>query len=119
MAERPANGNRQPGGGRSMGNGFHQGWLGARLDRRGAVQVRLDRRSAGTEARAVDLQILHYTLDVVARLGERDALAPVDRLDLGTALSAMLRHPLHDPAAAGIVTGKRHDVRAAVLLEQG
>jgi hypothetical protein len=31
----------------------------------------------------------------------------------------VLRHPLLDPAAAGIVAGKRHDIAATLLLEQG
>jgi hypothetical protein len=38
------------------------------------VQVGLESCDAGAEPRAVDLQVFHYTLDVVARLGERDAL---------------------------------------------
>src|ERR1700687_3522700 len=71
---------------------------GAPLDRRRAVQVGLDRRGAGAEARAVDLQVLHDAQDVVARLGERDALDPVDGIDLGIARTAVLRHPLLDPA---------------------
>ena len=89
----------------------------ARHLRRGAGWARRSRcwrRSA-----AIDLQILHDTLHVVARLGERDALDPIDRIDFGIARIAVLRHPLPDPAAAGIVAGKRHDVGAGVLLEQG
>jgi hypothetical protein len=42
------------------------------------VQVGLERRDAGVKACAVDLQVLHDTLDVVARFGERDAFDPVD-----------------------------------------
>ena len=92
---------------------------GANSTRRRAMQVGLDRRGAGAEARAVDLQVLHDALDVVARLGERDALDPIDRVDLGIARIAVLRHPLLDPAAARIVAGKGQDVGAAVVLEQG
>ena len=33
--------------------------------------------SAGAEANAINLQVLHDTLDVVAGLGERDPLNPV------------------------------------------
>src|SRR6266481_6902163 len=88
-----------------------------RLDGGGAMQVRFDRRRAGAEVRTVDLQILHYPLDVVTRLGERNALDPIDRIDLGVARIAVLGDPLLNPAAAGIVTGERHDVRAAVLSE--
>src|SRR6266446_7501571 len=84
---------------RSLRNSCYRDRFGARLDRRGAVQVRLDRGGAGAEARAVDLQILHDPLDVVARLGERDALDPVDGIDLGIARIAVLCHPLLDSAA--------------------
>ena len=80
----------------------HQGRLGARLDSRRALQVRLDHRGAGTEARTVDLQVLQHTLYVVARLGDRDALDPVDRVDLGIARVAVTLDPLFDAAAPGI-----------------
>ena len=49
--------------------------------------------------RAVDLQVFHYTLDVVARLGKR-----VDRIYLGVGRIATLRHPLFDRAAGGVMT---------------
>jgi len=39
-------------------------------------------RGVCVEAPAVDLQVLHYTLHVVAGLSEWDALDPVDRVDL-------------------------------------
>jgi hypothetical protein len=55
------------------------------LDRRRAVQVGPDRRGAGAEARAVNLQVLHDTLHVVAGLGEWDALHPINGIDLGIA----------------------------------
>src|SRR5262249_27196697 len=99
-------------------NSCHRDRLGARLDRRCTVQIRLDRGGAGAEPCAVDLQILHDPLDVVARLGERDALDPVDGIDLGIAWIAVLRHPLLDPAAAGVVARKSHDVGAAVVRKQ-
>src|SRR5216683_7575934 len=83
---------------RSLRNSCYRDRSGARLDRRGAVQVRLDRGGAGAEPRAVDLQILHDPLDVVARLGERDALDPVGGIDLGIARIAVLCHPLLDSA---------------------
>src|SRR6266404_433173 len=62
-----------------------RGWLWAPLDRRVAMQVGFDRRGDVGEALAVDLQVLHDTLDVVARLGERNALNPIDSVDLGIA----------------------------------
>jgi hypothetical protein len=74
-----------------------------------AVQVGLDGRSAGAEANAIDLQVLHDALDVVARLGKRNALNPIDSIDLGIARIAVLRHPLLDPAAARIIASKSQD----------
>ena len=66
------------------------------------MQVGLGGRNRSGEAGAVDLQILHDALDVVARFGKRDALDPVNRVDLGIARIAVLCHPLPDPPAAGI-----------------
>jgi len=83
------------------------------------VQIGLDHRGVGAEARAVNLQIFHYALDVVARLRERDAPTQSTASTLGSRGIAVLRHPLLDPAATGIVTGERHDVQPAILLEQG
>src|SRR5271169_3644409 len=68
--------------------------LGAPFDRRRAVQVGLDRRADVAKALAVNLQVLHYTLDVIACLGQRNALYPIDRVDLGISRIAVLRHPL-------------------------
>ena len=45
---------------------------------------------AALEAHAIDRQILHHALNVVARLRERDALDPVDRIDRGIARVAEL-----------------------------
>ena len=70
------------------------------------------------EPRAIDLQVLHDPLHVVARLGERDLLDPVDRVDLGIARIAVTLDPFLDAAAAGIVAGEGQDVGAAVVLEQ-
>ena len=89
------------------------------LDHRDTMQVWLDRRGVLAEARAVDLQVLHHPLDVVARLGEWNALDPVDGIDLGIARIAMLRHPLLDPAAARVVAREGEDKGAAIVLEQG
>src|ERR1043166_1889183 len=49
-------------------------WL---LDRRGTMQVGLECCGILSEPLTVDLQILHDPLDVVARLGEWNALDPV------------------------------------------
>jgi hypothetical protein len=70
------------------------------------------------EPRAIDLQVLHDPLHVVPRLGERDQLDPVDRVDLGIARIAVALDPFLDAAAAGIVAGKGQDVGAAIVLEQ-
>src|SRR5437660_5982243 len=69
-----------------------------------ATQVSLDQDvGAAAEAVAVDLHVLHHALDVVARLRERDALDPVDRIDLGIARVAEPSDPFPNAAAAGIV----------------
>ena len=57
-------------------------------------------------------------IDVIARLGERDALDPVDRIDLRIARIAVGRDPLLHAAAAGIVAGESEDVGAVVAAEQ-
>jgi hypothetical protein len=74
------------------------------------VYVGLSDRGISVEARAVDLQVLHYTLHIVASLGDWDALDPVDRVDLRVAWIAVLCHPLLDPAAASISPGYRGDL---------
>ena len=57
------------------------------------MQVGLHSRGAGAEARAVDLQVLHDTLRIVARLSEWDAFDPIDRIDFGIARIAVLGYP--------------------------
>ncbi len=74
------------------------------------------KRGAAAEARAVDQHVLHHALHVVAGLHERDALDPVDGVDLGVARIAELRDPLLHAAAAGIVGRERQDVAAVVVL---
>ena len=59
-----------------------------------ASQVRLDEERVLAEPRAIDLHVLHDALDVVARLGERDALDPVDRVDGRIARVAIGLHPI-------------------------
>ena len=87
---------------------------------RAAAQVGLDQQlAAAAEARAIDLQVLHDPLDVIARLGDRDALDPVDRIDLGIARIAVGGDPLLHAAAAGIVAGEGQDVGAAVIRAAG
>ena len=65
--------------------------------------MQVGHRSVGVKARAVGLKILHYTLHIVAGLGEGDALDPVDGIDPRIARVAVLRYPLLNPAAPGIV----------------
>src|SRR5258705_11871359 len=84
-----------------------------------AAQVGFDLKlRAAAEASAVDLQILHDPLHIVARLGEWNELNPVDRIDLGIARIAIALDPFLDAAAAGVVGGKGHDVGTAIVLEQ-
>ena len=89
------------------------------LDAGAAMQVSFDLKlGPAAEPRAIDLQILHDPLHVVPRLGERDLLDPIDRVDLGIARIAVTLDPFLDAAAAGIVAAKGQDVGAAVVLEQ-
>jgi hypothetical protein len=46
------------------------------------------------------LQIFHHTLNVIARLGQRDAFYPIDRIHFGIARIAVLRHPLPNCVSA-------------------
>src|SRR5438477_9282474 len=78
------------------------------------VTLRRHRRAA-LEPHAVDPQILDYALDVVSRLRQRDALDPVDRIDLGVARIAVGLDPVADTAAAGVIAGKGHDAIALVF----
>ena len=87
--------------------------------RRAAPEVGLDQQlAAAAEAGAVDLQVLHDPLHVIARLGDRDALDPVDRIDLRIARIAIGRDPLPHAAAAGVVAGEGQDVGAAIAVDQ-
>ena len=46
-----------------------------------------------TKGSAVNMQILHDALDVVASFSKRNALHPVDRVDFGLPWIAMKRQP--------------------------
>ena len=84
-----------------------------------AMQIELrHHRSTGVEANAIDLQILHDALDVVARFGKWNALHPINRVDLGIARIAVLLHPFLNAASAGVIAGEAHDVGAAILPQQ-
>src|SRR5262249_57539714 len=81
------------------------------------VRAVLDRhrRRALIETNPVDQQVLHHALDVVARLGKRDALDPVDGVDLRDARVAVLGDPLLDAPPAGVVSHEAHHVIATVV----
>src|SRR6195256_4233929 len=81
------------------------------------IQLR-HHRSASVKPDTIDSQILHYALDIVARFGKRNAFHPIDGIDLGIARVAVLLHPLLNAAPAGIVAGERHNVRAAIFLQE-
>src|SRR4051812_30732593 len=84
-----------------------------------ASQIRFDGDlGAATEPRAVDLHIFHEALDVVACLGDRDALGPVDRVDIGIARIAVSGEPLPYAPHAGVIASKSQQVRAAVVVQQ-
>src|SRR5260221_3947484 len=80
-----------------------------------STQVGLDLQPrSAAESRAIDLQILHHPLHIVAGLGERDQFDPVDGVDLGIPRIAIALDPFFYAAASGIVGGKCHDVGAAI-----
>src|SRR3974377_90075 len=75
------------------------------ITRATAPHVSLDHQlAAAAEARAVDLQVLYNPLHVVARLRDRDALHPVDRIDVGVARIAIGGEPLLNPPAPGLLS---------------
>src|SRR5215468_4253825 len=83
------------------------------------TQVSLDQKLGATaEADAIDLQVLEHALHIVARLRERDALDPIDRIDVGIARIAETLDPVAHAATARIVAGERQDIRAAVIRDQ-
>src|SRR5262245_15488225 len=85
------------------------------LRRRAAADVRLEHQlGAAAEAHAIDLQVLQDALDVVAGLGERNALDPVDRIDARVARVAVALDPFLHPAGAGVVAREGEDVGAAI-----
>jgi len=67
---------------------------------------------------AVDLQVFHDPLHIVAGLRKRDLLDPINGIDLGIAGIAVTLDPFLDAAASGIIGGEGHDVGAAVILDQ-
>ena len=70
------------------------------------------KRERMPDSRAVELQVLHHLLHVVARLVEGDALDPVDRVDRAAARVAVVAHPVERAARAGIVADEGQDVGA-------
>ena len=77
--------------------------------------ARRRRRLRRGEAGAVDADVLADALDVIARLVERDALDPIDRIGLAGARVAIGGDPLRDAAGAGVVGGERERHRAALV----
>ena len=67
---------------------------------RHSVQVRLDSCQPGAHARAINLQVFHNALNVIARLRQGDALHPINRINLGITRVAVLGHPLLDAAVS-------------------
>src|SRR6266699_2589022 len=70
------------------------------------------------ESRPIDLQILEYPLNIIARYRERDAFDPVDWIDFGVTRIAVLRDAFLHPATPRIVAGKDQDKGAAVVSHQ-
>ena len=86
-----------------MLNGIHICWLRAWFDGHHSVQIRLDSCDTGAQAGCIYLQVFDNALNVIPRLGQWDALHPIDRVNFGIAWVAVLRHPFPDATAAGIV----------------
>src|SRR5215471_10299260 len=95
--------------------------LSSRVRRSRQYHIRLRRsraaEGAAAEAHAVDLQVLQDALDIVARLRERYALDPVDRIDARIARVAVALDPLLHAAGPGIVAREGEDVGAEVTLD--
>src|SRR3979411_1071829 len=95
-------------------------WIIDRLFHAGAaVQIGLDLQPrSAAESCPIDLQILHDPLHVVAGFGERYQLDPVDRVDLGIARIAVTLDQFFSADEAGVVGRERHNVGAAIVLDQ-
>ena len=70
------------------------------------------------EADPVDLQVFHDALHIVPGFRERNALDPVDWIDVRIARVTEARDPIADAALAGIVTCERQDVRTPIVSDQ-
>ena len=81
--------------------------------RRDADSARLSQRWRRSEpCRLADF---HHALNVITRLGQRDAFYPIDRIHFGIARIAVLRHPLPNSPAPRVVASERHNKGAAIL----
>ena len=78
----------------------------------------LDDRGAGAEADLVHLIILHDALNIGTRLGEGDALDPVDHfVDRLAARIAEALDPFLRPARTGIIGREGQDIGAVEILD--
>src|SRR6202167_1933324 len=90
-----------------------RGWNRARR-LTGSPQGGLDQKPwIVAEPSAVDLHVLDDPLDVISRLGDGDALDPVDRIDFRIARIAVVFDPFPRPARAGVVSNKSEHIRSA------
>ena len=65
-----------------------------------AAQIRLDHQPrADAELGPIDLHVLQHALHVIARLRKRNALDPVDRIDIGVARISAAAPPRTDRTA--------------------
>src|SRR5262249_17691846 len=71
--------------------------------------------SAVCEQRAINRKTFHDTLDIVPCLCKRDALRPVDRIDIGAPWIAVLRYPFLHAAPPGIVAGRDQQNGTAII----
>ena len=85
---------------------------------RSPSQIGFDQKFRPTQAQTVDLKVFKHTLNIVAGLGKRNSLDPVDRVDFEVAGVAVLGNPLFNTATSGIIAGESKDVGAAIILDE-
>src|SRR5262249_38052573 len=77
-----------------------------------------DQLAAAAKACAIDLEVFHDPRDVIAGLGNRNTLDPVDRVDAGVSGVAIGFDPLLHTAAPGIVASESENVGTVITAEQ-
>ncbi len=76
------------------------------------IVLEAERRSLLAEACPVDLNVGQHLANILARLLDRDALDPVDGIDVGIARIAELPDPLPGAPRPGVVAGDASECRS-------